>query len=484
MNFSLIWAALVNPSKLFSTALTLIVDQRPDTGGSSDASFYPPLDVISYITNAKYGTYSGIFTAPADEETEKIDGTYNYCTMPHPSPDIYQLPSPVQKGTAEAQLIYVEYMQRHQRRTPYNILPGGEDQEYHCDNVHITAGSSSADSSLISVPMYTETYTDSKNPFTRRYVNGTCQYPQLTLGGVLDGYRHGRDLWAVYGEQMKLLPSSPDKNSVWFRASSSPLTHASASAVLRGIWPDYDGPLPLHQQASGIDTVDQGFPCPSRSQLLSKIQSTDEWNQHLAATQDLRDRLAIMFDANRTDWMSTFDHFADNFQARLCNGYRLPCSLDDPSKCATEDDAFAVFRAGDWEWNYWWHRNQQASPYIQLTEGLFLQEIALRLTAIKEGTLDRVYSHTFIHDGDLGPILGALGIQQLRWPGMAANIAFELWPDFLTRETSDSEFYVRVLYSGHPLRTSEGTLDWVPLATLTRRLNRYVPPDMVAICSS
>ncbi|KAJ5730449.1 histidine acid phosphatase [Penicillium malachiteum] len=443
MNFSLIWAALVNPSKLFSTALNLIVvDQRPDTGASSDASFYPPLDVISYITNAKHGTYGGIFTAPADEETEKIDGTYNYCTMPHPSPDNYQLPSSVQKGTTEAQLIYVEYMQRHQRRTPYNILPGGEDQEYHCDNVHITAGSSSADSSLISVPI------------------------------------HGRDLWAVYGEQLKLLASSPDTRNVWFRASSSPLTHASASAVLRGIWPDYDGSLPLHQQASGIDTVDQGFPCPSRSQLLLTIQSTDEWNQHLAATQDLRDRLAILFNANRTDWMFTFDHFADNFQARLCNGYRLPCSLNDPSKCATEDDAYAVFRAGDWEWNYWWHRNQQASHYIQLTEGLFLQEIALRLTAIKEGTLDRVYSHTFIHDGDLGPILGALGIQQLRWPGMAANIAFEVW------KTSDSELYVRVLYSGHPLRTSEGKLDWVPLSKLIRQLNKHVPQDIVAMCSS
>lgn len=29
--------------------------------------------------------------------------------------------------------------------------------------------------------------------------------------------------------------------------------------------------------------------------------------------------------------------------------------------------------------------------------------------------------------GDIGPILGALGIKALRWPGMGSNIAFEVW---------------------------------------------------------
>ena len=31
-----------------------------------------------------------------------------------------------------------------------------------------------------------------------QFVNETCQFPQLTLGGVLDGYLYGKDLWAVY----------------------------------------------------------------------------------------------------------------------------------------------------------------------------------------------------------------------------------------------------------------------------------------------
>lgn len=277
------------------------------------------------------------------------------------------------------------------------------------------------------LPVYAQMYTDPTNPFVVGSVNGSCQYPQLTLGGVLDGYQHGQDLWAIYGEKMGLLPSSPDSPAVWFRSSSSPLTQGSAGAVLRGMWPDHRGPLPLHQQASGVDTVDQGFPCPARSRLLSSIESTEEWKRHLAVTQSLRDRLAGLLDANRTDWMSTFDHFADNFQARLCNGYRLPCSRADPSACVTEDDAYEVFRAGDWEWNYRWHLNPDASQYIQLVEGLFLKELAERLESISQDALGRVYTHNFVHDGDLGPVLGAVGIEQLRWPGMGSNVAFEVW---------------------------------------------------------
>lgn len=124
MNFSLLWAALVDPSKMFSMALSLI--SSPPSTTSPEDSFYPPLDSVSFITNSSYGTFGGVFTAPADEASATASENYNYCTMPHPHPDTYQPPLPVQNRSVEAQLVYVEYMQRHQRRTPYNILPGGE----------------------------------------------------------------------------------------------------------------------------------------------------------------------------------------------------------------------------------------------------------------------------------------------------------------------------------------------------------------------
>lgn len=124
MDFSLLWAALVDPSKMLSMALSLV--SFPPSTLSQETSFYPPLNAISYITDSTYGTFGGVFNAPTEKASPTTSGAYNYCTMPHPHRSRYQPPSPVQNGSVEAQLVYVEYMQRHQRRTAYNILPGGE----------------------------------------------------------------------------------------------------------------------------------------------------------------------------------------------------------------------------------------------------------------------------------------------------------------------------------------------------------------------
>lgn len=46
--------------------------------------------------------------------------------MPHPRVSEYQLPAPVANGSVKAEIVYLEYLQRHQRRTMYNVLPSGE----------------------------------------------------------------------------------------------------------------------------------------------------------------------------------------------------------------------------------------------------------------------------------------------------------------------------------------------------------------------
>lgn len=105
--------------------------------------------------------------------------------------------------------------------------------------------------------------------------------------------------------------------------------------MLRGIWPEYQGSLHCISKLRLLTLSTKVFPAPASSKLLSAIQSTDEWHGHLSVTQTLRSRLATMFNANTSSWMSTVDHFADNFQARLCNGYQLPCSHLNESDCVT-----------------------------------------------------------------------------------------------------------------------------------------------------
>ncbi|KAJ5675182.1 uncharacterized protein N7477_005116 [Penicillium maclennaniae] len=462
-----------------ATAAVVLGAVGPALGLSPLDTFYPPtLDDTAYISNSSIGTYGGIYKAPTNGPTGGTPyGTYDYCSMPHPRTKEYELPEPIANGSVKGKLVYLEYLQRHQRRSPYNILPGGENQAYQCDNVrpYLYAGPNS-DGSTQPIPMYAQTYQDPTNPFTPG-VNGTCQYPQITIGGVQDGFQHGKDLWAVYGNKLGIIPKKPN-NRVWFRSSDSALTQASAGAVLRGVWPDYEGALPLHQMVASVDTVNEGYSCNAVSSTLSELESTTEWKEHLTVTADLRSKLGSMLGATSSSWQNTFDHFSDNFQARLCNGYNLPCSTSNSSACVTIDMAEEVFRAGDWEWNYYWRTNEYAQKYIQVVEGLFIGEIVTRLRSVLNGDSSLDYTHIFIHDGDIGPILGALGINALRWPAMASNIAFEIWET----EGKNKELYARVLYSGQPVQTIHGTLEWLSLSSLIDILTPYVPEDITTLC--
>lgn len=280
----------------------------------------------------------------------------------------------------------------------------------------------------------------------------------------------------MYGDKLGFFPASPD-DTTWFRSSESPLTQGTAGGVLRGIWPAYTDPLPLHQQATAVDTVNEGFSCNLRNTILSEILSSSTWQAQLQATAPLLAQLAP-FTENNSAWTETFDHLSDNFQGRLCNGYKLPCDINDPSKCVTMQEADEVFRAGDWEWNYYWRSYSNATTYIQTVEGLFIGEILQRFASVQAGKNTVKYEHDFVHDGDIGPIAGALGIQSLRWPGMGSNIAFELW------KVDGGAIYARVLYSGQPMETIHGLLDWLPLSRLVGILKPYVPADIVQLCNS
>ena len=111
---------------MISTLVSLLLSAGNPALAARD-TFYPPLNHTTYITNASIGTYGGIYNAPADQaSTPTAQDVYNYCSMPHPRAEIYSLPPPVANQSVAARLVYLEYVQRHQRRTPYNILRGGQ----------------------------------------------------------------------------------------------------------------------------------------------------------------------------------------------------------------------------------------------------------------------------------------------------------------------------------------------------------------------
>lgn len=81
-------------------------------------TFYPPdLNETSYITNSSLATYGGIYNS-AKRNPESSARVYDYCSMPHPRATEYKVPAAISNGSLTGSIVYLEYLQRHQRRTP------------------------------------------------------------------------------------------------------------------------------------------------------------------------------------------------------------------------------------------------------------------------------------------------------------------------------------------------------------------------------
>lgn len=437
-------------------------------------SFYPNLTNPTVIEHPPYD--SMMHGAKHETRMGPSDGAYNYCSMPHPSVSFYKEPKPVANGTVKADLHALLYIQRHQKRTAYHLFPYGENQVYDCSDVQpFSYTGASNGSSPKPLPVFAATYVDRENPLYDTLTNSTCQFPQLTVGGFLDGVQHGRELYELYGDKYHVIPHKPSPKTVWLRSSTAPLTQGSAGGVLRGLWPHYDQPLPLHQQIDSIDSHES--PCDYSNTLKSASQTTAAWEKHLNVTESLRKELAAMLFTNNSDWNSDFDHYNDNFQARLCNGYKLPCDQSGSGKCVSAEQARQVFVAGDWEYNYYWVDRENVTEAIQLTSGLYIKDMLKQLQDVADGKSSLTYIHHFMHDGDIAPLAGSLGIRSLRWPGMGSNIAIELW------KTDDKQTFVRVLYGGHTLQSRHGNMDWMPFDRFVHVWSQYVPRDFVRQCA-
>lgn len=61
-------------------------------------------------------------------------GGYNYCSMPHPHIDTYELPAAILNGSVRGSMAGLTYIQRHQKRTSYHTYQD-EDIRYDCSEL-------------------------------------------------------------------------------------------------------------------------------------------------------------------------------------------------------------------------------------------------------------------------------------------------------------------------------------------------------------
>lgn len=172
------------------------------------------------------------------------------------------------------------------------------------------------------------------------------------------------------------------------------------------------------------------------------------------------------------DWHTSYDHYFDNLSSRLCHSKPLPCKQPQPNdECITRTQANTVFRLGQWEYSRLYRDAPSSLIASAALYGVFIAELAQHLREqIKFfnediDQTDRVlYRHNVAHDGSISRILSLLQIRQMVWPGMGAEIVFELY-----RKVKEGDFYVRVLWGGQVLQSSNpelGDMDFVGLQRL------------------
>ncbi|KAF1811030.1 phosphoglycerate mutase-like protein [Eremomyces bilateralis CBS 781.70] len=458
-------AGYVLPALFFSSARAQ--DSNAPPSAAVDLSWHAPnqtwINDITQVVNGSgtYGFHFGGSTLPADVKY----GTYNWCNMPHVREDMYPDPP---KGY---ELTYVELIHRHHKRTPYanNTFPR-EGYSWECTDEGLSYyGSPLNPQNPNPAQTYWFVHTSEVNPFAPKGFNGSCQFPQITRAGLEDSWQHGKDLYQVYHSRLHGFPAEPDEK-VSFRVTSNAITSQVAGMVISGMFPAiWDGRYPVNIQPSSIDSLEPAYSCPASNQISGQYgagSSNPAWTGHLSATADLFRSLDVVSGVSSSDseWHRSFDHYYDNLSTRQCHQKPLPCKIGSEMECVTQAQANEVYRLGQYEYSYLYRDSPESLEVAKRSYGVWVAELARNMRDHVAGVKPVVYMHNIAHDGSVSLLLAILQIDVMAWPGMGAEVVFEMY-----KNGDQDKRYVRVLFGGQVLTSSNpslGEMDMIELDIL------------------
>ncbi|KAM5349000.1 hypothetical protein ACJ41O_008823 [Fusarium nematophilum] len=476
--FALIQYAMLPQSSLLAILPATVVAQ------AVDVKWFPPSDTqVNNLTTVLdgEGIYGFIFNTSKTPDDKY--GVYNWCNMPHARKKEYIKPP------KEYKLTYVEVIQRHHKRTPYasNAFPV-ESYHWNCDNQGLYYFGRPFDKKgKTAVESYWKGFTSDINPFVPSGWIGSCQFPQITADGLDDSWVHGKDLYEVYHDLLRFLPGRRDdwRKKVVFRVTNNQITSQVAGMFINGMFGVTDS-VPLLIQQAGVDSLEPQYSCSVGSKLSNTIKSSSntEWQNHL----DKGERLFATLDdisgvpTNDEGFHVSFDHYFDNLSARQCHDKPLPCKLvngKNSSACVDQKLADAVYRMGQWEYSQIYRDAPLSLAASSTSYGVWVAELASHLRGVIAGEESPLYLHNFAHDGSISRLLSILQIDVMVWPGMGSEVVFELYRN-PKNSTSASGYYVRVLFGGQTLKSSNpslGLMDMLPVENLLWYFDELVGKD-------
>ena len=152
------------------------------------------------------------------------------------------------------------------------------------------------------------------------------------------------------------------------------------------------------------------------------------------------------------------------------------------TNCVTPSTANTVFRLGLYEYSYIYRSCPQSLSASTASYGVYIAELAQNIRDNISGASPIIYKHNVAHDGSLAMLLSILQVDVMIWPGLGAELVFEIY-------NQNGERFVRILWGGSLFRSSNpelGLVDMLPLDTLLSYFDELVGvgaskvPDMCA----
>jgi acid phosphatase len=273
---------------------------------------------------------------------------------------------------------------------------------------------------------------------------------------LADSWQHGKDLYGVYHDLLGFLPDNPDE-SVSFRVTNNVITSQVASMVVGSMYPSEAYPLQI--QPSSIDSLEPAYTCAAATSLSGNYSVGSDiaaWTHHLNASQSLFAALDAISNVPTDDegFHRSWDHYYDNLSARQCHDKPLPCNMSNSNLCVSQEQADSVFRLGQHEYSYIYRNAPESLEFATASYGIWVAELAQSIRRVISGETRMRYRHNIAHDGSMSRLLSILQVDVMVWPGMGAEIVFELY----SKEHDDGKHFLRVLWGGQVLKSSNPSL--------------------------
>ncbi|SPO38695.1 related to acid phosphatase [Pseudozyma flocculosa] len=426
--------------------------------------------------------------------------TYNYCNAPRVSAAHYIKPQG--PGTEGAELVYLNVVQRHHKRTPDNTYPNERAYNptaWECDDfkqVSYGIGTGNA-SRLRTHSVYHQVETPSWHPLASLIWEGSCDKGQLTSAGLQDSIQHGKDFASVYGPNgvNPLLKHGVNERDLYIRTSNADRTYQVSAGLLAGM--GYRNEFPVHTQPQSIDDIVPNYSCAHADDLRDSYQQLPAWTDHIKSKAGLFASLnAVVGTANQSSWNTWIDHHFDAMASRQCHGHSLP-ENPETKEAIGQDLANQAYAEGDWEYDYIWNTAEGADDYVRYGFGVFVQELAENLKAFRDGKERHKVKYYVGHDGTMVRLFKSLAQSgQIRWPAMGSEVVIEVWRKPNGKGQNDKQHYVRILQYGSTMATNADLLAsspghggdgghliaWTPLDDVIKYLESRVPADLYEKC--